>query len=178
MYKGDYELFVRNREDKLKNQQKEYEAQKQYRDHIQVIIWNFTVVENLFKWLIGKQMIRHFPRQFCLMDLNWFIFQVFIDRFRYNANRASQVQSKLKMLEKLLVFILYIWLKYLHDLACDDQYTEYIWWWLCRPELKPVEKESEVVLKFPEGDKLSPPNPAVRRSILSLCARQTGFREC
>ncbi len=35
-YKGDYELFVRNREDKLKNQQKEYEAQKQYRDHIQV----------------------------------------------------------------------------------------------------------------------------------------------
>lgn len=27
--------------------------------------------------------------------------QVFIDRFRYNANRASQVQSKLKMLEKL-----------------------------------------------------------------------------
>lgn len=39
----------------------EYEAQKQYRDHI----------------------------------------QVFIDRFRYNANRASQVQSKLKLLEKL-----------------------------------------------------------------------------
>ena len=36
MYKGDYELFVRNREDKLKNQQKEFEAQKQYRDHIQV----------------------------------------------------------------------------------------------------------------------------------------------
>lgn len=28
---------------------------------------------------------------------------------------------------------------------------------LCRPELKPVEKESEVVLKFPEADKLSPP---------------------
>ncbi|CAI9729080.1 ATP-binding cassette sub-family F member 3-like [Octopus vulgaris] len=52
--------------------------------------------------------------------------QVFIDRFRYNANRASQVQSKLKLLEKL-------------------------------PELKPVAKESEVILKFPECNKLSPP---------------------
>uniref|UniRef100_A0A146M2S6 ATP-binding cassette sub-family F member 3 n=2 Tax=Lygus hesperus TaxID=30085 RepID=A0A146M2S6_LYGHE len=50
----------------------------------------------------------------------------FIDRFRYNANRASSVQSKIKMLEKL-------------------------------PELKPVEKEIEVVLRFPEVEALSPP---------------------
>ncbi|KAB5579064.1 hypothetical protein PHYPO_G00190430 [Pangasianodon hypophthalmus] len=53
--------------------------------------------------------------------------QVFIDRFRYNANRAAQVQSKLKLLEKL-------------------------------PELKPIEKESEVILRFPDNfEKLSPP---------------------
>ncbi|KAG9348184.1 hypothetical protein JZ751_001919 [Albula glossodonta] len=52
---------------------------------------------------------------------------VFIDRFRYNANRAAQVQSKLKLLEKL-------------------------------PELKPIEKESEVTLRFPDNfEKLSPP---------------------
>ncbi len=38
MYKGDFELFVRNREDKLKSQQREFEAQKQYRDHIQVSV--------------------------------------------------------------------------------------------------------------------------------------------
>lgn len=85
-YKGNYESFRKIREDRLKNQQKEFEAQQQYREHI----------------------------------------QIFIDRFRYNANRASQVQSKLKLLEKL-------------------------------PELKPVEKESDVVLKFPDCDKLSPP---------------------
>jgi len=85
-YRGNYEVFHKTREERLKNQRKEYEAQKQYRDHI----------------------------------------QVFIDRFRFNANRAAQVQSKLKLLEKL-------------------------------PELKPVEKESEVTLKFPECDKLSPP---------------------
>ncbi|KAL3861429.1 hypothetical protein ACJMK2_007463 [Sinanodonta woodiana] len=85
-YKGNYEVFHKTREDRLKNQQKEYEAQKQYRDHI----------------------------------------QIFIDRFRYNANRASQVQSKLKLLEKL-------------------------------PELKAVEKEPEVILKFPDCEKLSPP---------------------
>lgn len=52
--------------------------------------------------------------------------QLFIDRFRYNANRAASVQSKIKMLEKL-------------------------------PELKPVEKDVPVVLKFPETEPLSPP---------------------
>ncbi|GAB1300113.1 ATP-binding cassette sub-family F member 3 [Apodemus speciosus] len=86
-YRGDFETFIKSKQERLLNQQREYEAQQQYRQHI----------------------------------------QVFIDRFRYNANRASQVQSKLKMLEKL-------------------------------PELKPVDKESEVVLKFPDGfEKFSPP---------------------
>ncbi|XP_049581945.1 ATP-binding cassette sub-family F member 3 [Syngnathus scovelli] len=86
-YRGDYENFVKTKEDRLKNQQREYEAQLQYRQHI----------------------------------------QVFIDRFRYNANRAAQVQSKLKVLERL-------------------------------PELKPIEKEAEVTLRFPDNfEKLSPP---------------------
>ncbi|NWH78154.1 ABCF3 protein, partial [Piaya cayana] len=87
MYRGDFENFMKIKEERLKNQQREYEAQQQYREHI----------------------------------------QVFIERFRYNANRASQVQSKLKLLEKL-------------------------------PELKPVDKESEVIMKFPDGfEKFSPP---------------------
>uniref|UniRef100_A0A8C2XE02 ATP-binding cassette sub-family F member 3 n=1 Tax=Cyclopterus lumpus TaxID=8103 RepID=A0A8C2XE02_CYCLU len=86
-YRGDYENFIKTKEDRLKNQQREYEAQLQYRQHI----------------------------------------QVFIDRFRYNANRAAQVQSKLKLLERL-------------------------------PELKPLEKEIEVTLRFPDNfEKLSPP---------------------
>ncbi|KAG9493842.1 hypothetical protein GDO78_001621 [Eleutherodactylus coqui] len=86
-YRGNFESFLKTKEERLKNQQREYEAQHQYREHI----------------------------------------QVFIDRFRYNANRASQVQSKIKLLEKL-------------------------------PELKPVEKESEVILRFPDGfEKFSPP---------------------
>ncbi|XP_077421272.1 LOW QUALITY PROTEIN: ATP-binding cassette sub-family F member 3 [Vanacampus margaritifer] len=86
-YRGDYENFVKTKEDRLKNQQREYEAQLQYRQHI----------------------------------------QVFIDRFRYNANRAAQVQSKLKVLERL-------------------------------PELTPVDKEAEVILRFPDNfEKLSPP---------------------
>lgn len=85
-YRGNYETFEKTKSDKLKNQQREYEAQQQHRAHV----------------------------------------QEFIDRFRYNANRASSVQSKIKMLEKL-------------------------------PELKPVEKETEVVLRFPDADALSPP---------------------
>ena len=38
----------------------------------------------------------------CLVVISHYcLLQIFIDRFRYNANRASQVQSKLKQLEKL-----------------------------------------------------------------------------
>jgi len=60
-YKGNYTQFEKTREEKLKNQQREYEAQKQYREHL----------------------------------------QAYVDRWRVNANRAAQAQSKLKILEKL-----------------------------------------------------------------------------
>lgn len=60
-YRGNYENFLKTKTENLKNQQREYDAQMEYRQHI----------------------------------------QIFIDRFRYNANRASQVQSKIKLLEKL-----------------------------------------------------------------------------
>ena len=60
-YRGNYENFLKTRAENLKNQQREFDAQQEYRQHI----------------------------------------QVFIDRFRYNANRAAQVQSKIKLLEKL-----------------------------------------------------------------------------
>lgn len=53
IYRGNFEQFVATKDEKLKNQQKEYEAQKAYRDHI----------------------------------------QIFINRFRYNANRAAQVRN-------------------------------------------------------------------------------------
>lgn len=59
--RGNYEQFEKTKTEKLKNQQREYEAQMQHRAHV----------------------------------------QEFIDRFRYNANRAASVQSKIKMLEKL-----------------------------------------------------------------------------
>ncbi|KAI5627193.1 ATP-binding cassette sub-family F member 3 [Silurus asotus] len=36
-YRGDYENFIKTKEDRLKNQQREYEAQLQYREHIQVM---------------------------------------------------------------------------------------------------------------------------------------------
>jgi len=85
-YKGNYENFLKTRTERLKCQQKEYEAQQAEREHI----------------------------------------QTFIDRFRYNANRAALVQSKIKFLEKL-------------------------------PVLVPIEKETAVVLKWPEPEPISPP---------------------
>ncbi|XP_047488905.1 ATP-binding cassette sub-family F member 3-like [Penaeus chinensis] len=78
--------FSTTREERHKNMQREFEAQSQFRQHV----------------------------------------QEFIDKFRYNAKRASLVQSKIKMLEKL-------------------------------PELKPVEKETIVTLRFPEAEKLNSP---------------------
>ncbi|XP_073843233.1 ATP-binding cassette sub-family F member 3 [Musca autumnalis] len=89
-YKGNYEQFEKTKNEKLKAQRREYEAQMAHRQHV----------------------------------------QEFIDRFRYNANRAASVQSKIKMLEKL-------------------------------PELKPVEKEVEVKLKFPDVEPLNPPVLAI-----------------
>jgi len=60
-YRGNYAQFVQTRTERLKNQQREYEAQLAYRQHL----------------------------------------QAFVDRWRYNANRAPQAQSRLKILEKL-----------------------------------------------------------------------------
>lgn len=60
-YRGDYSQFQTTRTERLRNQQREYEAQLAYRQHL----------------------------------------QAFIDRWRYNANRAPQAQSRLKILEKL-----------------------------------------------------------------------------
>ncbi len=85
-YRGNYTEFQSAMTEKLKAQQREYDAQMDYRKHV----------------------------------------QAFIDKFRYNAKRASLVQSRIKQLERL-------------------------------PELKPVEREGEVVLRFPEVEKLSPP---------------------
>lgn len=85
-YRGDYENFIKTKEDRLKNQQREYEAQQQYRQHIQVPQWDTHT---------------HRCTSPHTLTAGVFVFQVFIDRFRYNANRAAQVQSKLKLLDKL-----------------------------------------------------------------------------
>ncbi|KAJ2311312.1 ATP-binding cassette, regulator of translational elongation [Coemansia sp. RSA 2611] len=60
-YHGNFKSFWSTREERRKNQIREYESQMQYRAHL----------------------------------------QEFIDRWRYNANRAAQAQMKIKILEKL-----------------------------------------------------------------------------
>lgn len=61
MYRGNYDSFEKIRMEKLRTQQKAYEAQQRFKAHV----------------------------------------QKFVDRFRFNANRAPLVQSRLKMLAKL-----------------------------------------------------------------------------
>lgn len=60
-YRGNYTTFEKSMHEKLTQQQREYDAQQQLRQHT----------------------------------------QEFIDKFRYNAKRASMVQSRIKMLERL-----------------------------------------------------------------------------
>ncbi len=60
-YRGNYTEFVSTMTERLKAQQREYDAQLEYRKHV----------------------------------------QEFIDKFRFNAKRASLVQSRIKQLEKL-----------------------------------------------------------------------------
>ncbi|EGG12464.1 uncharacterized protein MELLADRAFT_32830, partial [Melampsora larici-populina 98AG31] len=60
-YKGNFTQFYATKSERAKNQRREFEAQEQYKAHL----------------------------------------QAFIDRWRYNANRAAQAQSKIKILEKL-----------------------------------------------------------------------------
>ncbi|WFD30566.1 hypothetical protein MSPP1_001587 [Malassezia sp. CBS 17886] len=62
-YRGDFDQFYETRDERRRNQLREYEANEAKRAHL----------------------------------------QAFIDRWRYNANRASQAQSRIKELEKLPV---------------------------------------------------------------------------
>ncbi|GBN40450.1 ATP-binding cassette sub-family F member 3 [Araneus ventricosus] len=80
--------------------------------------------ENFVKTMTEK--LKHQQREYESQQQYKAHVQEFIDKFRYNAKRASLVQSKIKMLEKL-------------------------------PELKPVEKETSVVLRFPNPEFLQPP---------------------
>ena len=62
-YRGNYDNFVKAMNERLTQQQRDYEAHMKLREHT----------------------------------------LQFIDKFRYNAKRASMVQSRIKMIEKLLV---------------------------------------------------------------------------
>lgn len=43
LYRGNYENFVKARDERLKNQLREYEAQQQFRQHAQVLIRGVTI---------------------------------------------------------------------------------------------------------------------------------------
>ncbi|KAJ3025173.1 UNVERIFIED_CONTAM: hypothetical protein HDU68_007403 [Siphonaria sp. JEL0065] len=115
-YKGNFTSYISARAERRKNQIREYEAQLQYRQHL----------------------------------------QAFIDRWRYNANRAAQAQSKIKILEKLPELI---------APPKDDMDG------LGEGESK------DLYFRFPEPEKLSPPilqmdevtfaYPGTTRTILS-----------
>ncbi|CAK5264977.1 unnamed protein product [Mycena citricolor] len=72
--------------------------------------------------------------------------QAFIDRWRYNANRAAQAQSKIKILEK--VRCLPVVVANAGNIIVKSQQL---------PELEPPEEDETESFKFPETEKISPP---------------------
>ncbi|KAH6559789.1 hypothetical protein BASA60_000437 [Batrachochytrium salamandrivorans] len=94
-YRGSFSHFVVTRAERKRNQIREYEAQLQYRQHL----------------------------------------QAFIDRWRYNAKRSAQAQSKIKVLEKLPPLI---------PPPKDDMEGM-------------GEGQDSIYFKFPSPEKLSPP---------------------
>ena len=80
-YRGNYTEYFHTMTEKLKNQQREYESQMEYRKHIQEFIDKFRYKASTIYFISGF-VIAH---------------------VRYNAKRASLVQSRIKALEKLPV---------------------------------------------------------------------------
>ena len=66
-YRGNYEVFHKTREERLKNQRKEYEAQKQYRDHIQVgkslLFYFFMVTIEFIKTILKTKKLVDFSKK-------------------------------------------------------------------------------------------------------------------
>ncbi|CAL5360282.1 unnamed protein product [Camellia sinensis] len=85
-YKGDYDTFERTREEQLKNQQKAFEANERVRDHMQTLWHKYRKLE--------MENPQHLPGLAATC-------KSFIDKFRYNAKRASLVQSRIKALERM-----------------------------------------------------------------------------
>ena len=83
--------------EKLTNQQREYEAQQMHRQHLQVRPLSTPSKFSLLS-LCGK--IVNVNTSYLIFFFS-VIFQAFVDRWRYNAKRASLAQSRLKALEKL-----------------------------------------------------------------------------
>ena len=70
--------------------------------HLKMYIYNVQLNLPRGKMFDSLNPCLNWSKEFCPHFCS-LLFQVFIDRFRYNANRAAQVQSKLKLLEKLWV---------------------------------------------------------------------------
>ena len=79
MFPGNFVQFYATKSERDKNQKREYEAQLQYRAHLQAFIDRWRC-QNLLLSVEG------------VIDSLWMI---------DNANRAAQAQSKIKILEKL-----------------------------------------------------------------------------
>ncbi|KAG4909554.1 hypothetical protein JHK87_055670 [Glycine soja] len=133
-YKGNYDTFEKTREEQVKNQQKALEANERARSHMQIpkgcleaetcneesqqecsVLLVFKCSEELLlsnrcsgKGFVGKDrlklglIIKRKPNQNLLYLV---LVKTFIDKFRYNAKRASLVQSRIKVISSMFAVV-------------------------------------------------------------------------
>ncbi|KAG4958212.1 hypothetical protein JHK87_034845 [Glycine soja] len=104
-YKGNYDAFEKTREEQVKNQQKALEANERARSHMQsrnhsggggVAFGSHR--SGLVEYLhVVAVVVVVFSSDF----LGALTLDTFIDKFRYNAKRASLVQSRIKALDRM-----------------------------------------------------------------------------
>ena len=120
MFAGDYSVFEKTSRERLRNQLSKIEAQDKHRKHVQVrdTMCNHHLARIVHMAhsscadpLVSRSFVKQ-PRGNCCawagqpLKLNHGLSaacapQAFIDKFRYNAKRASMVQSRIKALERL-----------------------------------------------------------------------------
>ncbi len=127
MFAGDYSVFEKTSRERLRNQLSKIEAQDKHRKHVQVCRMRRTqplpslaptlpiaVISCVNGVMVGRRLATasctflastgrplHAAFGHSVLTRALRAPQAFIDKFRYNAKRASMVQSRIKALERL-----------------------------------------------------------------------------
>ena len=96
---GNYAVFEKTAAERLRNLRSRIESQEAHRKHVQVRFWQLHLHATSVRIiLLDERPCCNFET--CGQNERALV-QAFIDKFRFNAKRASMVQSRIKALNRL-----------------------------------------------------------------------------